>query len=151
MAPLGVLKDAIMLHWSWIFNVKLGYSCIPGMGGPTDMEHGTKGYDLDLGFSRSNFEIAVSQEWEARLTWKKGMWVDRMLNSHCDIELWPHPWPWPWIFKVNFWNSCISGTGEPINMERKGYESIGCYTYYVTLSYDFDLGFWRSNFKKALP
>ena len=31
--------------------------------------------------------------------------------------------------------------GGPINMEWKGYESIGCYTYYVTLSYDFDLGF----------
>ena len=44
-------------------------------------------------------------------------------------------------------NSCISGTRGP-NMERKGYESIGCYTYYVTLSYDFDLGFWRSNFQK---
>ena len=40
--------------------------------------------------------------------------------------------------------------GGPINMEWKGYEVIGCYTYYVTLSYDFDLEFWRSNFKKAL-
>ena len=26
--------------------------------------------------------------------------------------------------------------GGPINMEWKGYESIGCYTYYVTFSYD---------------
>ena len=99
-------------------------------------------------FSRSNFENAVSQEWEGRLTWNKrdlsrqnvgamlwlsmftssmtltldlqgqilkksnlrngmadwhgtkGMWVDRMLDSHCDFKLWPHPWPWPWIFKV---------------------------------------------------
>ena len=79
----------------------------------------------------------------------KGMWVDRMLDSLCDFELWPHPWPW--IFRVNFWNSCISGMGGPINMEWKGYESIGCYCYYVTLSYDFDHGFWRSNFEKALP
>ena len=78
----------------------------------------------------------------------KGMWVDRMLDSLCDFELWPHAWPW--IFKVNFLNSCISGMGGPINMEWKGYESIGCYSYYVTLSYDFDLGFWRSNFEKAL-
>ena len=37
--------------------------------------------------------------------------------------------------------------GGPIN---KVYEVIGCYTYYVTLSYDFDLEFWRSNLKKAL-
>ena len=40
--------------------------------------------------------------------------------------------------------------GGPIDIERKGYESIGYYTYYVTLIYDFDLGFWRSNFKIAL-
>ena len=46
--------------------------------------------------------------------------------------------------------SCISGMGGPINMEWKGNESIGCYSYYVTLSCDFDLGFWRSNFAKAL-
>ena len=144
-------------------------------------------HNLDLEFSTSNLEIAVSQEWQGRSTWNesdmsrygviptlwpwaitltldfqgqilkmlylwngradwhgtKGMWVDRMLDSHCDFELWPHPWPWLWIFEVNFLNSCISGVGGPINMEWKGYESIGCYTYYVTSSYDFDLGFWR--------
>ena len=27
----------------------------------------------------------------------------------------------------------------PIDLERKGYDSIGCYTYFVTLSYDLDL------------
>ena len=31
-------------------------------------------------------------------------------------------------------------------MEQRGYESIGCYTYY--LMYDIDLGFRWSNFKK---
>ena len=40
--------------------------------------------------------------------------------------------------------------GGPINMEWKLYEAIGFYTYYVTLSYDFDLEFWWSNLKKAL-
>ena len=35
-------------------------------------------------------------------------------------------WPWPWISKVKFWKCCISGMGGPINMERKGCESIGC-------------------------
>ena len=40
--------------------------------------------------------------------------------------------------------------GGSIGMEWERYETIGCYTYYVTLSYDFDLEFWRSNFKKAL-
>ena len=28
-------------------------------------------HELDLGFSRSNFENAVSQEWEGRLTWNE--------------------------------------------------------------------------------
>ena len=37
--------------------------------------------------------------------------------------------------------------GGPIDMERKGYESIGWYTFFVTLSYDLDLGFSRSNFE----
>ena len=32
----------------------------------------------------------------------KGIWVDMMLDPHCDFELWPHPWPWPLTFKVNF-------------------------------------------------
>ena len=35
-------------------------------------------------------------------------------------------------------------------MERKGCESIGCWTDYVTLRYDLDLGFSRSNFEKAV-
>ena len=36
-------------------------------------------------------------------------------------------------------------------MERKGCESIGCWTHFVTLSYDLDLGFSRSNFKMTIP
>ena len=126
--------------------------------------------DLDLGFSRSNFENAVSQEWEGRLTWNKrdlsrqnfgpmlwlsmftssmtltlyfqgqilkksnlrngmadwhrtkGMWVDRMLDSHCDCKLWPHPWPWPWIFKVKYWKCCNLGIGGSTHVEWKGCE-----------------------------
>ena len=57
------------------------------MGGPIDMER--KGcesigyytlfltfnfdlnYDLDLGFSRPNFEKVISQEWDGRLTWNE--------------------------------------------------------------------------------
>ena len=37
--------------------------------------------------------------------------------------------------------------GGPINKEQNGYESIGCYTYCVTLSYDFDIEFSRSIFE----
>ena len=43
----------------------------------------------------------------------------------------------------------------PIDMERKGCESIGCcYTHFVTfnipLTHDLDLGFSRSNFEKVI-
>ena len=42
----------------------------------------------------------------------------------------------------------------PIDMERKGCESIGCYTHFVTfnfdLNHDLDLGFSRSNFEKVV-
>ena len=107
-------------------------------------------HDLDLGFSRSNFEKVISQEWDGRLTWIKKMWVDRILDPYCDIQFTPHPWPWPWMFKVKFWKCCISGMGGPIDKERKGGESIGCYTHFVTLNHDIDLGFSRSNFEKVV-
>ena len=35
-------------------------------------------------------------------------------------------------------------------MERRGYESIGWYTFFVTLSCDLDLEFSRSNFENAV-
>ena len=84
----------------------------------------------------------------------KGMWIDRMVHLLCDFQSSPHPWPWPWIFKVKFRKSRISGMGWPIDMERKGCESIGCYIYFVTfnvhLTHDLDLGFSRSNFENAV-
>ena len=60
-------------------------------------------HDLDLEFSRSNFEKVVSQEWDGRLTRNK-----RDLNGWdvapcCYFQRSPHQWPWPWIFKVKFW------------------------------------------------
>ena len=60
--------------------------------------------------------ITVSQEWEGRLTWNhwsEVIWVNRMLDPLCDLEL----WPWPLIFKFKFWNCCISWMGGPIDME----------------------------------
>ena len=84
----------------------------------------------------------------------KGMWVDRMLDPCRDFQCPPHPWPLPWIFKVQFWKCCTSEMARPIDMERKGCESIGCYTHFVTFNFDLDhdlgLGFSRSDFEKVL-
>ena len=49
--------------------------------------------DLDLRFSRVNFEIALSQEWEGWFIWKE--------KDVCDLGLWPHPWPSFWISRSN--------------------------------------------------
>ena len=73
--------------WPWIFKVKFWKSHISGMGWPIDMElkgcesvecwthavtfNGHLTHDLYLGFSRSNFEKVVSQEWDGRLTWNE--------------------------------------------------------------------------------
>ena len=79
-----------LLHpwpWPWIFKFKFWKCCFSGMGGQIDMER--KGFestecwthvvtfnvhlfhDLDLGFSRSNFEKVASQEWDGRSTWNE--------------------------------------------------------------------------------
>ena len=71
--------------WPWIFKVKFWKCCISWMEGPIDMERkrcesiGCYTHfvtfnipltnDLDLGFSRSNFEKVISQELDGRLTW----------------------------------------------------------------------------------
>ena len=120
--------------WPWIFKVKFWKCCISGMGWLTDLER--KGcesiecwthvvtfnvhlnHDLDLGFSRSNFLIAIDRN-RHRMQAK---WVDRVLYLLCGLQL----WPWPWIFKVKFWKCAISGMGGPIDMERRGCELIGC-------------------------
>ena len=75
--------------WPWIFKVKFWKSHISGMGWPIDMElkrcelieywthvvtfNLPLTHDLDLGFSRSNFEnrVPVSHEWKGRLTWNE--------------------------------------------------------------------------------
>ena len=137
--------------WPWIFKVKFWKSCILGIGWSIDME--LKGcesiecwthivtfnvhltHDLDLGFSRSNFENALDQEWVGQLTWNER---DRMLHRLSDFQLWPQPWPWPWIFKIKFWKSRISGMGWPIDMEWKGCESKECWTHVETLNLTLD-------------
>ena len=83
------------------------------------------GHDLDLEFSTSNMEFAISQPKVVWLPWN-GKQTCR-LNSNmtngfdlghnldlwifkvkCDLDLWPHPWPSPRILMVKFWNICIS-------------------------------------------
>ena len=124
--------------WPWIFKVKFWKCCISGMGGQIDMER--KGFeltecwthvvtfnvhlfhDLDLGFSSQILKKSNLRNEMADWHRTKGMWVDKMIDWHCDFKLWPHPWPWPWIFKVKYWNCCNLGMGGSTHVEWKGCE-----------------------------
>ena len=65
----------------------------------------------------------------------KGMWIDRILDPHCDFEVWPDAWPWPLIFKDKFWKSRNSGMGCPIHVERNGCESTECRTHVMAFNF----------------
>ena len=102
-------------------------------------------HDLGLGFSRSYFEIAVSQELRGLIDRMERMWVDRKLDPLYDFELWPHPltlnfqeiakfgeWElswfgmkvmWPWMDDAN-------------DLKKKGYEVTGWCLHCVNLILD---------------
>ena len=135
--------------WPWIFKVKFLKCCISGMGGlnwngrdmswkdvgPTMwplamtlkgilvdrmLGHYVMTLCLDLGLSRSNFEKAVSREWE-----------DQLIPNKRDVsqkDVGPIIWPWAMTFKV-------------ILVDRMS-------GHHVTSSSD--LGLSRSSFEKAV-
>ena len=86
---------------------------------------------LTLDFQGQTLKKLFLRNGRANWHGTKGMWVDRILDSYCDLthDLTHLTSPMTLnFFKVNYLNSCILGTEGGINMERKGYESIGCYT-----------------------
>ena len=58
--------------------------------------------DLDLDFSRSNIEFAISQPKWSHCHETKSKHIDWTLGLKCDHRVWSWPWPWPWIFKVKY-------------------------------------------------
>ena len=76
---------------------------------------------LTLDLSRSNFEIAVSQELLVSLM-QNEKWMNLILGRLYDLAPWLPTWHWPWRFKIKVWNSLISGMGQPNDMERNGCE-----------------------------
>ena len=129
--------------WPWIFKVKFWKNRISGMGWPIDM--GWKGCEsiecesikcwthvvtfnfpspmtFTLDFQGQILKMLYLRNGMADWHGIKVMWVDRMIDSHYDFKVWPHPWPWPWIFKVKYWNCCNSGMGGLTHLEWKGCE-----------------------------
>ena len=94
------------------------------------------GCDLDLGFSRSNFSIVLSQEWQGQLMWNKND-VNRLVAE-------PTVWPWPLTTHMalimdflgqilKYKCNCISGIGAPIDIEQVGHQSF---------NHDHDCDYW---------
>ena len=114
----------------------------------------TIGFDLDLDFSRSNIEFAISRPKMVRLPWNKSKHIDWTLGLKCDHRVWPWPWPWPRFFKVKYGICYISAKNGPIATKRKPNISIQLLGSNVTITYDFghdlDLEFSRSNIEFAI-
>ena len=53
------------------------------------------------------------------LTLRERNMIDTVLDPLHDLDRWAHPWPGPWIFKVEFRNSYMSGTGCQIGMNER--------------------------------
>ena len=101
-------------------------------------------------FRYTSFNVPVVTQSLSRLTWNK-MEIHQM---DAGLIVWPRPFTLPMTLTLDFQDqilkSCISRRGGSIDMERKGCESLGCWTYYVTFSYDLGLGtfkfkFWNSH------
>ena len=103
-------------HWPWIFKVKYVIRYISAKNGPIDTKQKANtwtdlwasnvttgldlGYDLDLEFSSSNMEFAISRPKMVRSSWNKSKHIDWTLSLKCDHRIWHWLWSWPWIFKV---------------------------------------------------
>ena len=131
------------------FQVKFWKSCISGMGWPIDMElNGCESiecwthvvafnihltHDLDLGFSRSNFENALSEKRECWLTWNERGCQSMGCYTHSVTFK-----TWTMTFTLDF----------------PGQILIECWTHVVTfkvhLNHDLDLGFSKWNFLIAI-
>ena len=104
---------------------------------------------VDLNFSRSNMEFAISQPKMVRLPRNKKQTYRLTSRAQCHHRVGPWPWPWPWIFKVKYRICYSSAKNGPIATKRKANISIKLWVSNVTigfdLGHDIDLEFSRSN------
>ena len=148
LAPLLVLTYRLPIDlsrfsswpWPWIFKVKYGIFYISAKNGPIATKPKANisikiwasnvsigfdlGHDLDLEFSRSNMEFAISQPKMVRLPWNKKQ-TYRFNSRPPNVTIsWPWPWLWPWIFKVKHGICYISAKSGPIAKKLKANISI---------------------------
>ena len=141
---LGIKCDHRVWPWPWpwprFFKVKYGMCYISAKNGPIatkqkanisieiwgpnvtigfDLDH-----DLDLDFSRSNMEFAISQPKMFRLPRNKKQTYRWTLGLKCDQRVWPWPWTWPRFFKVKYGICYISSKMVRLPRNKKANISI---------------------------
>ena len=158
----------VIWPWPWNFKVKFWKCFISGMGGLMDMEwKGCEwmGYythfvtfnldlDLDLGFSRSNFEKVLSQEWDGRLTWNERD-VSRYNVGHM---LWLSTFTSPMTLALDFQGQILkmlylrNGMADWHGTKGMWVDRMlhPLFNFHFDLNHDHDLGFSRSNFENAI-
>ena len=81
----------------WIYTIRSSME----MSRPVVVQH--HGHlTLTLDFQGQILKMLYLRNGRADWHGTKGMWIDRMLDPHCDFELWPHSWPWLWFSRSNF-------------------------------------------------
>ena len=113
------------------FKVKHYFGHISGMDGPIDMKQKGKCISWILSIicnldlwphlwpSPWMFQGQILKYLYLRNCWSDWCETNRILGRLYDLAFWPYTWPWPWSLKVRVSNSLTSGTGWPIDMERK--------------------------------
>ena len=115
-------------HLPWIFKVKCGICYISAKNGPIATKRKTNisiepwdsnvaikfdlGHHLDLEFSRSNMELAISQRKVVRLLRDEKENIYWTPGLKCDQWVWPWPWPWHLNFQGQMWSWPFGNQGQ---------------------------------------
>ena len=107
--------------WPWIFKVKYGIFYISAKNGPIGTKQKANisikiqasietiqfdlGHNLDLEFSRSNMEFAISQ--------LKMVWLPRNEKQTYRLNSRPQNWPWLWKVRCEALTGVTSDVGLP--------------------------------------
>ena len=114
--------------WPWIFKVKYGIGYISAKNGAIATKRKANisislkasnvtirfnlGHGLDLEFSKSNMEFAISQSKVVRLPRNEKQTYRLKLGLKCDQWVWPWPWPWYLNFQGQMWSWRFGDQGQ---------------------------------------
>ena len=125
--PIDYLIRFWSWHWPWIFKVKYRICYISAKNGAISTKRKANisidlktsnvtigfdiGHDLDLEFSSSNMELAISLP-KMVLPRNERKHIDWTLDLKCDQWVWPWPWPWYLNFQGHIWSWPFGDQGQ---------------------------------------